>query len=330
MSDRIGTLLAYGPGAAPEASATVLVVDDDPVQVATTQQMLSALGHRTVVAHGWVEALRAFDDRTIDLVLMDAVMPTVDGFKLTRILRERMRSYVPILFLTALSNRQARARGIEVGADDFLTKPLSPVELAVRTAAMLRIRHLTRVLEAKSAELDRLANVDALTGIGNRRAFDRMLGAEWDRARRYGHDLAVVLFDLDGFKAVNDTYGHAAGDELLACFAQVLEEAAEAPVEVFRFGGEEFAACVPHGTEVRGWNLAERVRRRFEERTATGGPLGRRTVSAGVAASDDPRVHTAGMLVELADRALYRAKRLGRNRVERASAIGADLAPTGT
>lgn len=281
--------------------------------------MLSALGHRTVVAHGWVEALRAFDDRQIDLVLMDAVMPTVDGFKLTRILRERMQSYVPILFLTALANRQARERGIQVGGDDFLTKPLSPVELAVRVGAMLRIRHLTKVLEAKSLELDRLANLDALTGIGNRRAFDRALAHEWERAVRYGHELGIALFDLDGFKQVNDTFGHAAGDELLACFARTLEGSAETPAQVFRFGGEEFVACLPHADEQRTWNFAERVRRQFERRTAVEGAAGPRTVSAGVAAIGDPRVHSPGMLVELADRALYRAKNEGRNRVCRAA-----------
>lgn len=310
--------LARGAAGGP---ATILVIDDDPVQVAATAQMLSALGHRVLVAHGWVEALHVFDDEVVDLVLMDAVMPTVDGFKLTRILRGRMERYVPIVFLTALSNREARERGIVVGADDFLTKPLRPVELSVRVAAMLRIRHLTKVLEAKSAELDRLVNLDPLTGIGNRRAFDRALAHEWERAGRYGHPLSVALFDLDGFKAVNDTFGHAAGDELLACFSRLLDTEARPPVQVFRFGGEEFVALLPHAGEARAWNFAQCVRRAFETKTAGEGAVGRRTVSAGVSASADPHVHSRSLLLERADRALYRAKGAGRNRVMRGSEL---------
>ena len=182
--------------------AHILVVDDDPAAAAVTAAVLIDLGHSVIVAHSWTEALRLFDPMQTDLVLMDAVMPNVDGLKLTGLLRERSESYVPTVFLTAIRSVDLREQCIDAGADDFLHKPVDPTELRVRLKAMLRIRALTRALEDKSRELERAALTDPLTGVGNRRFFDERLAAEVSRSDRHQRSLSLLMFDIDRFRAL--------------------------------------------------------------------------------------------------------------------------------
>ncbi len=272
------------------------------------------IGHRATTCHTWTEALRAFGRENIDLVLMDAVMPTVDGFKLTRILRNRASTYVPILFLTGLADQTSRAHGIEAGADDFLTKPIDPLELRVRMQAMLRIRSLTQDLEEKTRTLSRIASMDALTGVGNRRTFDERLATELRHARTNDDVVSVLLLDLDFFKDVNDTYGHQVGDELLRAFGQLLAESTRACDLPYRYGGEEFAIICVGTSASAACNLAERIRTAFGLRSRDATVCGARTVSIGVCGTDQIGTHaTAKELLGCADAALYRAKESGRN-----------------
>ncbi|MEM7160128.1 MAG: diguanylate cyclase [Myxococcota bacterium] len=298
--------------------AQILVVDDDPTAAAGTASILIELGHAVTVAHGWTDALRAFDPLATDLVLMDAVMPNVDGLKLTRLLREQSQSYVPFVFLTGLTSNEVREQCIDAGADDFLTKPVDRIELRVRLKAMLRIRALTKAIENKSRELERAARTDPLTGVGNRRVFDERLVAEIARSRRHGRPLALLMFDIDHFKAVNDGYGHVAGDKLLELFGTVLQEQVRASDLACRYGGEEFMVIAPETTAEQARSLAERIRRSFGERSVeiqAGGP---QSVSVGIAGSDimeDVPVERRSLVIA-ADAALYRAKARGRDRVE--------------
>ncbi len=294
--------------------ARVLLIDDDALALRQIGHILEQLGYRVLPASNWTQALRLFHGHDIDLVLMDAVMPAVGGFRLTQILRAQSTSYVPII--TALRDPSAHARGLHAGADDFLRKPVDPLELRVRLTAMLRIRHLTRALEQKSRELARLAHVDPLTGLGNRRSFERELAREVERAQRFEHGLSLVMIDLDHFKAINDVHGHAAGDAVLSMFGVLLPELLRASDQAFRFGGEEFAILVPQTPPDQARVLAERVRATFAERTRKSGPCGVCTLSAGVGAlapieGPDP----AMTLIQRADQAVYRAKRRGRDRV---------------
>lgn len=297
--------------------AQILVVDDDPTAAAGTASILIELGHRVTVAHGWTDALRAFDGQETDLVLMDAVMPHVDGFKLTRLLREQSASYVPTVFLTGLKAHDVREQCIDAGADDFLAKPVDRLELRVRLKAMLRIRALTRALEQKTRELERAARTDPLTGIGNRRVFDERLRAEVARSIRHGCPLSLLMFDIDHFKAVNDRYGHPVGDGLLSLFGRILHDEVRASDLPCRYGGEEFVILAPETTSEQARVLAQRVRLAFREMSITVEPGTVHTVSVGIAGSDrlDAALHGKA-LVEAADVALYRAKDLGRDRVE--------------
>lgn len=295
-------------------TAHVLVVDDDEACAGAVESILGRLGHRFTWARGWTEALRAFSEADVGLVLMDAVMPTVDGFKLTKILRSRRRSYVPIVFLTSLADRATRMQCVTVAADDFLTKPVDPVELEVRLKATLRIRALTRDLEAQTRALTRLAAVDALTGVGNRRSLDERLPLEVDRTRREGKSLSVLLLDIDDFKRVNDTWGHGVGDALLATLGRLLGEVTRSCDLPYRYGGEEFVVVATHSTANQAAHLAERIRRAFALRTSETTACGTQTFSIGLCDLEPlPADATAAQLLSMADAALYRAKAGGKN-----------------
>lgn len=292
--------------------AKVLIVDDDALGASHVAAAVSDLGHEAIIATHWTEAMRSFGD-DVDLVLMDAVMPDVDGFKLTKILRGRASSYTPILFLTALGDVAAKELGVSVGADDFLTKPLDRVELRMRMTAMLRIRRLTQELEAQRRNYARLAHVDQLTGVPNRRSYDERLAAELALARVSGQPLSLLLVDIDHFKAVNDTHGHAVGDELLAFMGELLNETTRRDDWAFRYGGEEFVVLARDTERRAATILAERIRELFEARSPQTS-AGARTCSIGVAIYD-PELDEAEDLFDTADANLYRAKRSGRNLV---------------
>ncbi len=297
-------------------SALILIVDDEPLGARRVAEMVGELGHRALVAQSWTDAIRLFSGNPIDLVLMDAVMPTVDGFKLTRILRDQARSYVPIVFVTGLTDRSARERGVEAGADDLLMKPVDPVELRVRLTAMLRIRRLTQDLETKTRTLALLASTDALTGLHNRRSLDERLPIELERANRYDRPVSLLMLDIDRFKHVNDGYGHEAGDEVLSFTGDLVRDVTRAAALGFRYGGEEFVIIAPETTAAHAGELGERLRTAFASRSAAACRAGGQTVSIGVCATHQllPPVEV-GAILRAVDAALYRAKQSGRDRV---------------
>lgn len=299
-----------------DGPAMVLVVDDDEMTAKAIAETVRTLGHDATVATTWTAALRAFSAQRTDLVLMDAVMPTVDGFKLTRLLRARCDAYVPIVFLTGLTDHTAREACVAAGADDFLSKPVDGLELSVRLTAMLRIRSLTRRLEAQTATLAKMARYDALTGVGNRRTFDERLANEIARSRRHDRPLALVMMDIDHFKRVNDEHGHGVGDELLATFGSMLNDITRSCDYPCRYGGEEFAIIATETRTVDAMQLGERVRTQFRERSRSVPAGGVKTVSIGVCGSDvlDGVLNTEE-IKQAADTALYRAKQTGRDRV---------------
>lgn len=304
--------------------AHILVVDDEPVVAARTASILVELGHAVTVAHNWTDALRAFDPGQTDLVLMDAVMPNVDGLKLTRLLRDQSESYVPTVFLTGIRSAELREQCIDAGADDFLNKPVDRLELRVRLKAMLRIRALTRALEDKTHQLERAARTDPLTGLGNRRIFEERLRVEVARSLRHGPPLALLMFDIDHFKALNDAHGHLVGDGMLEMFGRILRVETRTSDLPCRYGGEEFVVIAPETTSRQATTLAERIRLVFRAMSVTIEPKTVQTVSVGIAGSDRlPGSLEGKALLAAADEALYRAKGQGRDRVE----VGGQVPP---
>ncbi|WP_292910631.1 diguanylate cyclase [Niveispirillum sp.] len=293
------------------ADARILIVDDDVGTIRLLAQVVRDLGD-VRFATGGADALVAARAELPDLVLLDAEMEGMDGFQTCAALRVLPgMEAVPILFITSHRGVDVEIRALAAGAVDFITKPFHPhiVEARVRT-------HLA--LKQRTDALLRLATLDGLTGIANRRAFDGALLHETQRLAQGGTgSLSLVLVDVDHFKRFNDFYGHQAGDDCLRAVAAALSGGLRRNGEVAaRFGGEEFAILLPGHDRSAALIAAERLRRAV---TGLSLPHAARpdgdlvTISAGAATLTEPGEGTA--LIAAADQALYRAKANGRNRV---------------
>lgn len=293
----------------------ILIVDDEPLNIEVLSSILEDEGE-VLFATDAPSALTLAEQELPDIILLDVMMPDVDGYEACRQLKENpVTRGIPVVFVTALDQEESEARGINIGAVDYLVKPISePITRArVRTHIELK-RHRDH--------LARLAFLDGLTGIANRRWFDTDAIAEWRRARRAGTPLSVVLIDIDQFKHFNDTYGHPEGDVCLKAVAEALRAVARRPGDlVARYGGEEFACLLPETPAPDGCMMAERFRAAVEalglpHEGATAAPTV--TISLGIATTTPDHDAESGpgvaALIAAADRNLYRAKTAGRNR----------------
>jgi diguanylate cyclase (GGDEF)-like protein len=291
----------------------ILIVDDTPANIQVLADGLRR-DYRVKVATNGPTALElASRDGGPDLVLLDVMMPGMDGYEVIRRLKtgDHTRN-LPVIFITAKSDPDDEARGFELGAVDYIVKPfhMPVVRARVRT-------HID--LKRKSDLLESLARLDGLTRIPNHRSFQETLQHEWLRARRHEWPLAIIMADVDCFKQFNDNYGHAAGDDCLRRIAAALGEGVRRPADFLaRYGGEEFVALLPQTGIDGALRTAERMREAVE---CAGVPHAYSlvapvvTVSLGVAVEVPTDDRPAAAIVEMADRALYRAKKEGRNRV---------------
>jgi diguanylate cyclase (GGDEF)-like protein len=279
-------------------SVSVLLVDDSVSQRAIIAHRLRGAGYEVEVAVDGSDCLRVLASLRPDIVLLDVVMPGIDGWETLDAIRRS--SGVPVIMLTARAENIDRVRGLRAGADDYIGKPFTQDELEARIDAVLR-----------RADLGRR---DGLTGLPNRRTFDEYLDSLFTPGAQLGEPFALVLLDIDHFKRINDTQGHAAGDHVLRDVATVAVRQMRAGEQVFRVGGEEFAMIV-HGDRDTGVIVAERLRVAIESE-----PREPRlpTISAGVAAFPKD-AHTREHLFQQADLALYSAKQAGRNTVSLAA-----------
>lgn len=305
----------------------VLIADDDMISRRLLEATLTRWGYEAIVTHDGVEAWNVLQRPTTpSLAILDWMMPGMDGVEVCRRVRQREQEpYIYLLLLTTKGRKEHLIEGLDAGADDYLTKPFDPHELQVRLRAGKRIVTLQAELIEARENLRVQATHDPLTGVWNRRAILEILGNDLARSRREGPSVAAVIADLDHFKRINDTYGHAAGDMAL-CEAVSRMRALLRPYDAIgRYGGEEFLIVLPGCTAQDALRLAERLRLGISQETVTI-PGGRVVVtsSLGVAASDTVAAPDATSLVRAADAALYRAKACGRNRIELATA--ADIA----
>lgn len=311
-----GAALWYKSGGmSGDRKARLLLVDDDRLMLEHLSQVVSEVGHEALVAPNWSEALRLFREEKPDLVLLDVIMPTMDGFKLTRMIKADATSFVPVILLTALEDVESKRRAMAMGADDFLSKPVTPLELQIRVSSLLRIKQLTDALQEANAKLAQLAVTDPLTGLQNRRSLYEHLDREFCRKKRYERPFSLLLLDIDHFKSVNDTHGHQMGDRVLRLVADVLRSQIRAADVAGRFGGEEFMILAPETGKDAAFALAERIRRTVQKASAAAGEgVPTVTISIGAGCTDGVQAATVEDLVRLTDEALYRAKREGRNR----------------
>ncbi|HEX8552848.1 MAG TPA: diguanylate cyclase [Abditibacteriaceae bacterium] len=307
--------------------AHILVVEDDSEINTLMALTLRVEDYDVSQARDGATALRLVGENPPDLILLDIMMPRMSGYDVARALQDKpSTAHIPIIFVTAKGEMEDRVVGLDM-AVDYICKPFATPELLARVRAALRMRKLQDELRVSNEQLSRLATTDPLTSLHNRRRFDEQLEDELRRARRFEHSLAVVLFDLDHFKSINDNWGHAQGDVVLQTFASILRDSSRRVDTIARLGGEEFGAILPATDDEGALNFAEKVRALLEEtgiscRTREGeiAPPLHLTTSAGVAIAgriteEGSIPELASSLVELADRQLYAAKEGGRNRV---------------
>jgi two-component system, cell cycle response regulator len=306
----------------------ILVVDDNPDNVEIVSTRLQFRGYQVDEATDGEAALRKVQESPPDLILLDVMLPGIDGYEIARRIKNDERlPYIPIILVTARDSTQDKVMGLDAGADDYLTKPLNFPELEARVRSMLRIKRLQDELEQKNRELERLSISDGLTGLFNHRHIQHLLEEEYERAVRARDKLTVAMLDLDRFKLVNDTFGHQAGDRVLEEFADVLRREAREIDRLGRYGGEEFIVILPETGIEDAAVFLERVRRSVARRPFHVGSNEphHMTVSAGVATFPHPGIDDPQGLLRSADQALYAAKEGGRNRVVRFDELAEDV-----
>jgi two-component system, cell cycle response regulator len=297
----------------------ILIADDDPISRRVLEAFLLKRDYEVVTATNGTDALRILEREDAPrLALLDWMMPGMEGIQVCQRIRERTsHPYVYILFLTSKTQKEDLLRGLESGADDYLTKPFDPQELHARLRVGQRILDLQDSLLAAQEELRFRASHDALTSVSNRGTILETLQREHSRQLRAGGSFGIIMVDLDHFKKINDTYGHLCGDAVLQEAARRMTSSVRAYDAVGRYGGEEFLIVVPAADSVATLAVAERIRRAFETKpVVTQDSDVRITASLGVAVSTVASPLHPELLLRHADEALYRAKERGRNRSE--------------
>lgn len=288
----------------------LLVVDDQPINIRALHQVFSE-DHEVFMAMNGKDAIAFCEQTPPDLVLLDIVMPGMSGLEVCRQLKANLATAdIPVIFVTSQDDPKEESACWDAGAVDFITKPINAQTTRNRVRAHLTLKHQADVLR-------RLAWIDGLTGIPNKRQFDERMQQELRRCRRESMQLAVAVIDIDYFKAFNDTYGHLAGDDCLRKVAQAIHGSLLRPGDIVaRVGGEEFA-CILLGFDLAGAReVGERIERAVRDLAIAHahGVEGRVTVSVGGSSILPGAGTSADVLIDGADQMLYAAKRAGRAR----------------
>lgn len=314
---------AVGPHDEAGPPPVILVADDEPVNLSLIKRRLEWEEYVIHTAQDGREAVEKARKLLPDLVILDVMMPVMDGLQACRMLKEdALTRDIPVIFLSALDDVDTKISGLSLGANDYISKPFRVEELLARVAVAIRLKHERDQLERSAEEArvraetaSEMSMTDALTGLLNRYGLQRSLQHELAEARRYARPLSCLLIDIDFFKSVNDTFGHAAGDTALRQVARVLTEAVRASDVVCRHGGEEFLVLAPETGLEGALALAEKIRVASSSRLYGDGervfPI---TLSVGAAQLAEGE--SAHDMIARADQALYHAKEAGRNRVE--------------
>lgn len=317
-----------------EHAPLVLIVDDDAVSNLMLTQVLQQDGYRVLSVDNGQAALTACKKELPDIILMDAIMPIMNGFECCQELRSTYGlTCPPILMITGLNDSESVEFAYDVGAVDYVPKPFQWAVLRgrVRWTINAHIDHqklqqtlaqerlLRQELRLLNQQLHRLAAIDGLTGIANRRIFNETLGHEWKRLRREEAFLGLVMIDIDYFKAYNDHYGHLEGDRCLCQVAQIIQTCVRRPADlVARYGGEEFALILPHTNSEGVIHVGKMVQKQLQELAIPHAASEIKpwvTASIGVVSTIPSPPNTSKSLINWADKALYEAKNNGRNQV---------------
>jgi diguanylate cyclase (GGDEF)-like protein len=300
------------------AALTVLVADDSSVFRKLIEQSLAEQPYRLVFAKNGQETMDLIAAHDPQIVILDWTLPDMNGGEICRHIRAAKKSsYTYVVVVTASTDRETRIAGLAAGADDYLTKPFDREELLARLGVGSRIALLHQELAEKNRMLEELALTDSLTGLPNRRAVEEWAGHQLSAAARHKFSFWVVFADLDNFKAINDHFGHHAGDQVLKHFADLLRQYSRRSDICGRIGGEEFLFVLTHNTPESARAVIDKIRAQMAEtRFEFRGETASVTASFGAAQFRQGDGVDFAELMSRADAAMFQAKRLGRNRIE--------------
>jgi diguanylate cyclase (GGDEF)-like protein len=302
----------------------ILIIEDSPTQARYNAFILEDAGYQTSIAVTGQQGIEMSKETNFDTILLDVILPDMDGYKVCNMLRQVTGSYVPILMLTAQKlSIEDKVDGLTAGADDYLSKPFDPRELLARVSAMLRVKQLindllTNLTNEHQAyqSLRRIALTDHLTKLYNRHYFTEALHREFSLAQRHKLPLACIMTDIDHFRDFNNHYGHTTGDIILEGAAKLMQDNLREDDIIARYGGEEFIILLTMTDLDMAVVMAERIRTLIENYIWKYQCEDLKiTISFGVAALPSPVITQAEQLIQYADKALYKAKAEGRNRV---------------
>ena len=324
---------------------TILVVDDRADNTELLSIMLTLQGYEVEQSNRGIKAIEIAKARPPDLILLDVSMPEMDGFEACQRLKADPDTIdIPVIFISALDKVSDKIKAFEYGGNDYITKPFQVEEVVARVRNQLQISRLKTELKAKNTRLEqelskrksiekkllevnqqlsKLATLDGLTQLANRRKFDEFLSREWQRGQREQHCISLIFCDIDYFKLYNDSFGHQSGDLCLQKVAQAIVSAVKRPADlVARYGGEEFAVILPQTPATNALLVAEKIRQRVKQldlchpRSLVSDRV---SLSLGVTCAVPNSRYTTDRLLVTADRALYQAKEQGRDRAVLAS-----------
>ncbi len=296
----------------------VAIVDDDTAIRRLIHLYLMRAGYEVIHFATGNDARDELPRISWDLAILDRRLPDMDGLELCQHLKSNAEVRTRyIIILTGEDEAEDKILGLDLGADDYITKPFQPGELLARIRAAKRIVDLQKELLESNRRLELLSITDGLTKLNNHRHFQDELARSFEESQRYHRPLSLVIADIDFFKKVNDTYGHAVGDDVLKCVAQLFQQSSRSTDLAARYGGEEFTMLLPETHLDDAIAFAEKLRALIEQTPieTQAGSL-HVTISLGVATVPHSRIRSPKELIVCADRALYRAKKAGRNQVQ--------------
>ncbi len=301
----------------------ILLVDDDLVVRAKVSESLEEDGFEVILAKNGTDGIAAYQEHRPDLILVDAIMPILDGFEFCEQLKNLGERLTPILMITSLDDNDSVDRAFASGATDYITKPINLSILRQRVRNLIKQSHLIEKqlneLQKANQNLQLLANLDSLTKLSNRRGFDEYILKEWERMQRIKAPLSLIMCDVDFFKNYNDKYLHPNGDKCLIKVAMAMRSAVRRNGDlVARYGGEEFAVILPNTDALGAVSVAENIRsaiRGLQITHEASAVCPYVTISVGVSTIIPTHESDVQALIHAADRALYQAKSQGRDRV---------------
>jgi two-component system cell cycle response regulator len=297
----------------------VLIVDDDSNDQKLILNYLKDENFDILTANNGKEGLKTALQEKVDLIILDVLLPKMDGFMVCRRIKQSQETRdIQVVLITCLDDMESRIKGVEIGADDFLVKPLESRELVARSRTLIKKKGYIDQLHEHCERAISSAIMDGLTGLYNNAYFKQFLELEIKRCLREKHPLSLLMMDIDEFKTINDTVGHYKGDEVLRKVADIIQSSIREIDLAARYGGDEFAIVFPY-TQIDGALLAaERIQRNLgSNKIIVEGIEKPLSINTSIGLSTYPG--SAISLVEMinvADAMLYRAKKNGKNRIE--------------